>query len=263
MEAAQFMTDGDAAAVAVSDLSVAFGGKPVLTNVSFSVPPGAFVGVLGPNGAGKTTLLRALLGELSVRGQVEVEPPVAYVPQVTAAQAAFPIDALGVVLMGRYPGLGWWRRPAHADRLLAHELLDRMRLADRARSAFDELSGGQRQRVLLARALAQEGRVLLLDEPLSGTDAVSREVVLAAIREECAAGRTALMTTHDLSEAARVCDRLMLLNGELIAEGIARDIFTPALLRRAYGSDVLVLDGGEAVIDDPHHHQAGRAPWSG
>ncbi len=258
------MTAGEALAVSVSDLSVSFGERPALTNVSFSVPAGAFVGILGPNGAGKTTLLRALLGELSVSGRVEVEPPLAYVPQLTAARAAFPIDALGVVLMGRYPRLGWWRRPSRADRLLAHGLLDRMRLGDRARSAFDELSGGQRQRVLLARALAQEGQVLLLDEPLSGTDATSREVVLAAIREECAAGRTALMTTHDLSEAARVCDRLVLLNGELIADGIAGDIFTPELLRQAYGSEVLVLDDREALIDDPHHPHAGEvSPWSG
>ncbi len=242
------------AAVSVDGLGVAFGARAALQDVSFTVPAGSFVGILGPNGAGKTTLLRALLGDVAHTGRLAIERPVAYVPQLSDAQGAFPIDALGVVLMGTYPRLGWWRRPSGADRDGARELLDRVGLADRARSTFDELSGGQRQRVLLARALAQEGRVLLLDEPLSGTDARSRELVLDVIAEQCARGRTVLMTTHDLAEAARVCDRMLVLNRGLVAEGTTEEIFTEDVLRRAYGGDVLVLDGRPAVIDDPHHH---------
>ncbi len=250
-------------AVTVEALSVAFGDRQALREVSFRVPAGAFVGILGPNGAGKTTLLRALLGQLAPQGRVEVEQPVAYVPQLSETQSAFPIDALGVVLMGLYPKLGWWRRPSRADRDAAQALLDRVGLSDRARSSFHELSGGQRQRVLLARALAQDGRVLLLDEPLAGVDTLSRDLLLHAIRDECAAGRTVLMTTHDLAEAGRVCDRLLVLNRELIAEGTTDQIFTKDVLRRAYGSDVLVLDGATAVLDDPHHHQAESPPWTG
>ncbi len=250
-------------AVTVEALSVAFGDRQALSEVSFRVPPGAFVGILGPNGAGKTTLLRALLGQLAPRGRVEIARPVAYVPQLSDAQSAFPIDALGVVLMGLYPRLGWWRRPSRADRDAARLLLDRVGLADRARSTFDELSGGQRQRVLLARALAQEGQVLLLDEPLGGVDTLSRELLLKAIGEERAAGRTVLMTTHDLAEAGRVCDRLLVLNRQLIAEGTTKEIFTEDVLRRAYGSDVLVLDGATAILDDPHHHAPGSSPWTG
>jgi ABC-type Mn2+/Zn2+ transport system ATPase subunit len=250
-------------AVSVEGLSVAFGDRQALSEVSFRVPAGAFVGILGPNGAGKTTLLRALLGQLGPTGRVEIERPVAYVPQLSDAQSAFPVDALGVVLMGLYPRLGWWRRPSRSDRGAARLLLDRVGLADRARSSFDELSGGQRQRVLLARALAQEGRVMLLDEPLAGVDTLSRELLLRAIGEERAAGRTVLMTTHDLAEAGRVCDRLLVLNRELIADGTTDEIFTKDVLRRAYGSDVLVLDGATAVLDDPHHHPGGRAPWTG
>jgi manganese/iron transport system ATP-binding protein len=241
-------------AVDVEGLGVAFGERVALEDVTFSVPAGSFVGILGPNGAGKTTLLRALLGEVPYKGRLEIERPLAYVPQLTETQAAFPIDALGVVLMGTYPRLGWWRRPTREDRDAARGLLERVGLGDRARSPFDELSGGQRQRVLLARALAQEGRVMLLDEPLSGTDARSRELVLEVIAQQCAEGGTVLMTTHDLAEAARVCDRMLVLNRGLVAQGTTDEIFTEDVLRRAYGGDVLVLDGRPALIDDPHHH---------
>ena len=253
------------AAITVDGLGVSFGARTALEDVTFAVPAGAFVGVLGPNGAGKTTLLRALLGDVAHSGRLDVERPVAYVPQLSHTQDAFPIDALGVVLMGTYPRLGWWRRPSRTDREGARALLDRVGLADRARTPFDELSGGQRQRVLLARALAQQGRVMLLDEPLSGADARSRELVLDVIAEQCRRGGTVLMTTHDLAEAARVCDRMLVLNRALVAEGSTEDIFTEDVLRRAYGGDVLVLDGRPALIDDPHHHDRSpeRLPWSG
>ena len=250
-------------ALAVEGLSVSFGDRQVLREVSFHVPTGAFVGILGPNGAGKTTLLRALLGQLAARGQIAIERPVAYVPQLSGAGSAFRVDALGAVLMGLFPRLGWWRRPSRADRTRAQALLERVGLGDRARSSFDDLSGGQRQRVLLARALAQEGRVLLLDEPLAGVDALSRDLLLRAIDEERAGRRTVLMTTHDLAEGSRVCDRMLILNRELISEGTTELIFTQDVLRRAYGSDVLVLDRGIAVLDDPHHSHDEGPRWSG
>jgi len=242
------------AAVVVDGLRVAFGARLVLEDVSFSLPSGTFVGILGPNGAGKTTLLRALLGDVAIEGRVDLERPIAYVPQLTEVQAAFPIDALGVVLMGCYPRLGWWRRPSRRERDHARALLERVGLADRARSTFDELSGGQRQRVLLARALAQEGSVVLLDEPLSGIDVRSREVMLEVIGEQAREGATVLMTTHDLAEAARVCDRMLVLNRVLVAQGATEEIFTEDVLRRAYGAGALVLEGRTAVLDDPHHH---------
>lgn len=250
--------------VGVEHLSVAFADRLALEDVSFAVSPGEFVGVLGPNGAGKTTLLRALLGEVMTTGHLTLATPVAYVPQLSDVQDAFPIDALGVVVMGFYPRLGWWRRPSRTDRQRALALLDRVGLADRARSPFGELSGGQRQRVLLARALAQEGQVMLLDEPLSGVDARSRGLMLDVIRQQCAEERTVLMTTHDLAEAARVCDQLLILNRRLIATGTTQEIFTEDILRRAYGADVLMLDGRAAVLDDPHHHATTEHPrWNG
>ncbi len=255
---------GSVAAIAVERLSVAFGDRLVLEDVSFTVSPGALVGVLGPNGAGKTTLLRALLGEVTADGRLTLAAPVAYVPQVSDVQAAFPIDAQGVVVMGLYPRLGWWRRPSRDDRRRALALLDQVGMADRARSPFGELSGGQRQRVLLARALAQEGRVMLLDEPLSGVDTRSRALMLEVLRQQCAEDRTVLMTTHDLAEAARVCDRMLLLNRRLIAAGTTQEIFTEEVLRRAYGADVLMLDGRVGALDDPHHHTTTeRRRWNG
>ena len=241
------------AAIVARDLSVAYGGRLALTDVSFSVPAGSFVGVLGPNGAGKTTLLRALLGVVAHEGTAEVSGSMAYVPQLAAVDRSFPIDALGVVLMGRYPRLGWLRRPRSSDRRLAAELLDRMGLGERARSPFASLSGGQRQRALVARALAQEGEVMLLDEPLTGIDAPSQEAVLDVLAAQRASGRTVCMTTHDLAQAGRSCDRLVLLDGQLVAEGPSAEVLRPEILRRAYHSELLRLDGDAALLDHGTH----------
>ena len=175
-------------------------------------------------------------------------------PKHNGANDGFPIDDLGVVLMGRYARLGWLRRPRAADRALARQLLDRVGLADRARRQFSELSGGERQRVLVARALAQEGEVLLLDEPFTGVDAVSHERLLSVLRDHAASGSTVLMTTHDVGKAARVCDRLVILNRELVAEGPTHAVFTAETLRRAYGERVLELGTGAVLLDEGVHH---------
>ena len=241
-------------AIEVQDLGVAFGERPALSDVSFSVPTGSLVGVLGPNGAGKTTLLRALLGELPHSGRATVHGRTGYVPQHTAPHEGFPVDALGVVLMGRYPQLGWLRRPGAADREVALGLLDRLGMREDASRQFSELSGGQRQRVLVARALAQEGEVLLLDEPFTGVDAISHDTLLDVLGAHAAGGATVLMTTHDVGEAGRICDRLLILNRELVAEGPTESVFTPETLRRAYGGQVLELSSGTVLLDEGVHH---------
>jgi manganese/zinc/iron transport system ATP- binding protein len=253
----------DSPAIEVAGLGVAFNGRAALEDISFSVPSGSLVGVLGPNGAGKTTLLRALLGELPHSGRAAVRGRAGYVPQHTAPHQGFPVDALGVVLMGRYPRLGWLRRPGADDRDLALRLLDRVGLAEHARRQFSELSGGQRQRALVARALAQEGDVLLLDEPFTGVDAVSRDTLLGVLRGQAAAGSTVLMTTHDVGEAGRVCDRLLVLNTELVAEGPTVSVFTPDTLRRAYGGQVLELSSGTVLLDEGVHHHDDDATGGG
>jgi manganese/iron transport system ATP-binding protein len=246
-----------APAVSASGLSVSFGSRAALDDVTFAVSAGAFVGVLGPNGAGKTTLLRALLGTVAYAGTVRLEGRPAYVPQAGAIDANFPIDALGVVLMGRYPRLGWLRRPGAADRAHALEILEQLGLADQARVSFGALSAGQRQRVLVGRALAQEGEVMLLDEPLTGVDAPSQTVLLSVFEAQRRSGRTVVMTTHDLAQAARACDRLLLLNRTLVADGGSEEILRPEVLRRAYGGELLLVDGRTALLDDAHHHAHG------
>jgi manganese/zinc/iron transport system ATP- binding protein len=242
------------ATVRAEGLAVSFGGHHALRDITFEVPPGNLVGILGPNGAGKTTLLRALLGEVPHEGRAVLGGRPGYVPQHAAARDGFPIDALGVVLMGRYPRLGWVRRPGRDDRRAALDLLDRVGLKAHAPRQFSELSGGQRQRVLVARALAQEGEVLLLDEPFTGIDAVSRDTMLRVFGEQTRAGRTVLMTTHDVGEAGRVCDRLLILNGELVAEGPTGDVLAPDTLRRAYGGQILELGDGAVLLDEGIHH---------
>ncbi len=243
--------------VSASGLSVSFGGREALSDVSFRLFAGSFVGVLGPNGAGKTTLLRALLGVIGHRGSVRLEGRPAYVPQGGAIDADFPIDVLGVVLMGRYPQLGWGRRTGADDRRRSLEILAQVGLAEEARVSFGALSGGQRQRALVGRALAQEGDVMLLDEPLTGVDAPSQSVLLDVFEGERRSGRTVVMTTHDLSQAARVCDRLLLLNRSLVADGHADQVVRPEVLRRAYGGELLLVDGQRALLDDAHHHDHG------
>jgi len=136
-------------ALTTEGLSVAYGERRALEDVSFALDAGAFAAILGPNGAGKTTLLRALLGVVDATGTIHARGRMAYVPQSAAVAESFPVDALGVVVMGRYPQLGWRRRPGRADRQAAHALLEDVGLADRARSPFGSLSGGQRQRVLV------------------------------------------------------------------------------------------------------------------
>jgi len=243
-----------AAGLEVRGLSVRLGGRSVLEDVSFKAPAGALVGVLGPNGAGKTTLLRALLGVVPFSGEVDMTGEIAYVPQSGSVNSSFPIDAFGVVAMARYPRRRWGWRLTSADRALALAMLDEVGLAAEARRPFDELSGGQRQRVLVARALAQEGDVLLLDEPLAGIDLPSQETILDVIAARCRRGALALMTTHDLAQAARVCQRLVLLDRVLIAEGPNEEVMRTDVLRRAYGTSLLVIDDGAVIVNDGAHH---------
>jgi len=245
-------------AVRASGLSVSFAARTALEDVSFELPRASFAGVLGPNGAGKTTLLRALLGTVTHSGSASLTGRPAYVPQSGGIDPSFPVDALGVVLMGRYPRLGWRRWPGREDRRRAREILGQVGLEREARVPFAALSAGQRQRALVGRALAQEGDVLLLDEPLTGIDVPSQEVILATLEAKRRAGATIVMTTHDLVQAARVCDRLLLLNRSLVAAGTTSEVFRPEVLGRAYGGELLVLDGGAVLLDDAHHHHDPR-----
>jgi manganese/iron transport system ATP-binding protein/manganese/zinc/iron transport system ATP- binding protein len=231
-------------------------GVERLGDVTFSLAGGQIAAVLGPNGGGKTTLFRALLGELPVRhGLVELAGRPAYVPQTDRTRLDFPVSALDVALMGAYGRTRPWQRLSRADRAAARDALERVGLADRAAARFGSLSGGQRQRVLIARALLQDAPVLLLDEPLSGVDAVSAariEQVFAGLRTE---GRALLIATHDV-EHARRWDAVLCLNRRQVAFGEPADVLAPEVLQATYGAELIVLaDGGHAVAIDHHGHE--------
>jgi manganese/iron transport system ATP-binding protein/manganese/zinc/iron transport system ATP- binding protein len=242
------------AAVRVSGLSGGYAsGTDALRDVEFAAGPGQIVGVLGPNGGGKTTLFRALLGELPVRrGEVALPGRPAYVPQTERARLDFPVNALDVALMGAYARTPWYRRVARADREHAAAALARVGLADHAGDTFGTLSGGQRQRVLIARALVQDAEVLLLDEPLSGVDGVSAARIEAVFAELRAEGRTLLVATHDVRQAAE-WDRVLCLHRRQIEYGAPAAVLSPETLRETYGGELIVLPGGARAVGVGHH----------
>jgi ABC-type Mn2+/Zn2+ transport system ATPase subunit len=230
-------------------------GRSAITGVEFAVAAGEQLAVLGPNGGGKTTLFRALLAELPYRrGEVSLEGEIAYVPQTERSRLDFPIDALGVVLMGTYGSTPWYRRIGAPERAAARAALARVGLAEQERAQFGELSGGQRQRVLLARALARDARILLLDEPLSGVDRPSTERLLAVLAELRGEGRGVLIATHDIQQARR-SDTVLCINHRQTAFGPPQDALTTEALERTYGAELIVLpDGGRAVVVQHHAH---------
>jgi manganese/iron transport system ATP-binding protein len=239
---------------------MAYGRAPVLEGVDGVVDPGESVALIGPNGAGKSTLLKAILGLVPVvQGSITVlgGPPaavrrqVAYVPQADTLDAEFPVTAAQVVLMGRYPRVGWVRWPGRADRRAAAAALEEVGLAEQARERFGVLSGGQRQRVLLARAIAQQARLLLLDEPFNGIDAASEEQLLEALRRLRADGAAVVVSTHDLALAHLFCDEVCLLNRHQFAFGPTATTLTPELLRATYGGHALQLRGDSVILTQP------------
>jgi manganese/iron transport system ATP-binding protein len=244
-------------ALVLDDVAAAYGREPVLEGVTGTLVPGSALALIGPNGAGKTTLIKAILGLLPLTaGRIEVlgtspadaRARVAYVPQADALDQQFPVSVLQVVLMGRYRKIGWLRRPGKADRAAALAALEEVGLAARAGDRFGVLSGGQRQRVLLARAVAQEAGLLLLDEPFNGVDATTTEALLAVLERLRADGVAVVMSTHDLAVAHLVCDDACLLNHHQVAFGPIDDALRPELLKATYGGSAMLLDGGTTLV---------------
>jgi ABC-type Mn2+/Zn2+ transport system ATPase subunit len=238
----------------VDDASAAYGaGEPALSGVSFSAAAGELMAVLGPNGGGKTTLFRAVLGQISVPvGRVERHGRVAYVPQTERPRLDFPVNALDVALMGTYPTVRWYRRLGGVEHRVALEALERVGMAEHASASYGELSGGQRQRVLIARALAQRADVLLLDEPLTGVDRPSAELIGDLLDDLRRDGRAVLVATHDIQQA-RSFDSVLCLNRRQIALGAPAETLTGEVLAATYGGELIPVDEGERAIVVHHH----------
>ncbi|WP_433796868.1 metal ABC transporter ATP-binding protein [Actinoplanes sp. CA-252034] len=247
-------------ALRYTGVSVGYQGRPVLTGVDLELGAGRRLALVGPNGAGKSTLLKSVLGLAEILdGTVTVlgrSPAAArglagYVPQTGNLDPDFPVSVRQVVMMGRYRRLGWWRPVRTPDRRAVAEALDRVGLADRARHRFGLLSGGQRQRVLLARAIAAEPRLLLLDEPFNGVDAISQEAIVRVLRELSAAGTALILSTHDLGVARDLADLVCLVNGRQWAVGTPGETLTAGPLRQTYAHAALDLADGRMVLVDP------------
>lgn len=238
-------------AIEITDLTVAYGEKPVLWDVDLNVPPGVLMAIVGPNGAGKTTLIKTILGLIpAAAGQVliygraysEVRNMIGYVPQRGSVDWDFPTSVLDVVLMGRYGTLGWFKRPGPAERQKALEALAKVGMESFAQRQISQLSGGQQQRTFLARALVQEAQVYFMDEPFQGVDATTERAIVTLLKELRAAGKTVLVVHHDLQTVPEYYDWVTLLNVRRIASGPVDEVFTDENLRLTYGGRVAFLN---------------------
>ncbi len=246
-------------AVTATDLVLSYGSHTVLDTSSFTVPDGAVTALIGPNGAGKSTVLNAVAGLLTPRsGQLDIPAHhhrggVAYVLQATHANEHLPLTVRETVTMGRYATAGPFRRLRAEDRSAVEGAMESLAITDLAGRPLRELSGGQRQRAFVAQGLAQGAQVLLLDEPITGLDLVSRQHILDAIGEERAAGRAVMVSTHDLGDAA-AADHLLLLAGRVVASGSPTEVLTEANLATAYGGHLLRVGEQTLILDDHPHH---------
>ncbi|WP_189088226.1 metal ABC transporter ATP-binding protein [Deinococcus ruber] len=230
----------------VEHLTVRYGAQVALEDASACFQAGQFSAVIGPNGAGKSTLLKTVLGlveatsgTVSVNGLGTLRSASAYVPQQQTLDWAFPVTVWDVAMMGRTARLGWLRGPRRADREIVAAALEQTEVSDLKHRPIQALSGGQRQRVLLARMLARQAQVLLLDEPLTGVDAATQEKIMRLLQEQARRGCIVAMVTHDLEAAARWCDQLLLVNRRVVAQGTPAEVYTPANIEATFSSSHL------------------------
>ena len=230
--------------LAIRGLTVSYGEKPAVFSVDMTVQPGQMTAIIGPNGAGKSTLLKAALGIVApVSGRVtifgrplsEQRARIAYVPQRASVDWDFPTRVIDVVLMGLYRELGLLGRIKGSHRTKALNCLERVGMADFASRQIGQLSGGQQQRVFLARALAQDADLYLLDEPFAGVDAATEKAIITVLKSLREAGKTVVVVHHDLATVVEYFDNVFLINTRRVAEGPVAQAFTEATLQAAYG----------------------------
>ena len=237
-------------AIEVEDLTVAYTGKPVLWDLDLVVTAASKTAIVGPNGAGKSTLIKTVMGLIDpVAGAVrvfgrtiaEARGSIAYVPQRATLDWDFPTDVLDVVTMGTYGAIGWFRRPGSRERAAAEAALEQVEMSAYGSRPLAQLSGGQQQRVLLARALAQQAEIYMLDEPFQGVDAPTERAIARVLDDLAADGRTVVVVHHDLQTVPEYFDSVLLLNVRAIASGEVGTVFTEENLRLTFGGRVGVL----------------------
>jgi manganese/iron transport system ATP-binding protein/manganese/zinc/iron transport system ATP- binding protein len=230
-------------AIEAENLTVSFGPRPALLDVSVTINQGLLVGVIGPNGAGKSTFIKAVLGFVKPdvgnvrvlgRASEKARGTVGYVPQRGAVDWDYPITVHEVAMMGRYGTIPWWKDPTAEDHHRVAEALSMVRMEDFGGRQIGQLSGGQQQRVFMARALAQGSEILLLDEPFAGVDAATERAILDVLERAKSTGRTLVVVHHDLATASEYFDRLMLIKQRLYAYGKPEAVLAPDLLSEVY-----------------------------
>lgn len=243
----------------IKNLTVAYHHEAVLDQVSVHFQPGVITGIMGPNGAGKSTLIKAIMGLVRPQqGDIlafdqaisKVRRRITYLPQRGDVDWDFPVTVYDVVMMGRYGNLSLFGRPGKRDQQAVWEALDAVGIGSLADRQISQLSGGQQQRIFLARALAHHGDLFLMDEPFVGVDAATEEAIVQVMRQLKASGKTLIVVNHDLQTAKNYFDRLLLLNRQVVVEGIISDVFTPYWLQKTYGNRLTVVEsaGGKALI---------------
>ncbi len=252
-------------AIDIHDLTVIYDRKPALWSVDVAIPSGSVIGVLGPNGAGKSTLLKAIVGLLPLAsGQVTVQGTgdarsngsLAYVPQRETVDWDFPTTVLDVVLMGRYGKLGLFKRPGKHDREFARDCLQKVGMNGYEKRQISQLSGGQQQRVFIARALAQDAEIYLMDEPLAGVDAATERAIIELLHDLRSRSKTVIAVHHDLQTVTEYFDWIVLLNMRLVAAGPTATTFTNENLSKTYGGRLKILeDAAHLVREQPAVHK--------
>ncbi|WP_448574372.1 metal ABC transporter ATP-binding protein [Trichothermofontia sp.] len=235
----------------IEHLSVNYRHLQAIADLSLRLVPGEIVGLIGPNGAGKSTLMKALLGLVPHQGRVLLtgqplarqRQRVAYVPQRSQIDWDYPITAWNVVMMARTRAIGWLRAPDRQQRQIVKAALARVEMLSLARRPIGHLSGGQQQRVFLARALAQQADIFLLDEPFTGVDKKTEALILGVFAELRAQGKTLLVCSHEWGDSLNRYDRLLLLNRQLLADGKPRSVMTMENIYRAYGETAAANNG--------------------
>jgi ABC-type Mn2+/Zn2+ transport system ATPase subunit len=243
--------------IEMKNVTVSYYGHTALENISCHISGGQLTGIIGPNGAGKSTFIKALLGMVPLKkGKISlfdtkmsrVRKRIAYVPQRSQIDLDFPVLVRDVVMMGRYPHISWWGWPSYQDSVVVNQCLSQVGMLDYSKRQIGELSGGQQQRVFIARALAQEADLFLLDEPFAGIDVSSEEIIINLLKAERLKGKTIVTIHHDLSKVASYFDTLLMLNKSCIAYGPVKEVFTPANLKKAYSGNVTLLQEKDGML---------------